>query len=397
MGERKSKMTDHSGKVPSTQTLADNTNIGRKKRLLFITNIPSPYRVAFFNELGKKCELTVLFERNASSERDESWKNCSFLNFKGIVLKGRKIDVDKSISFEVINYLAKKEFDEIIVSNVATPTGMIAIQYMKAKRIPYWIEGDGGFVGDDNILKKIIKSHFISGAKGYFSTSRMHDQYYREYASDCVRIIRYPFSSVSEKDIFSLPASDEEKKRLRGQLGMKEAKIVISVGQMIHRKGFDILFRAMKKLPSDIGVYIIGGKPSEEYMHFVEENNVRNLHIVDFKAKEDLVLYYRAADLFVLPTREDIWGLVINEAMATGLPIITTLKCGAGLELVKDGANGYLVPVEDPDMLANRIEVILSDLKLQSEMSKSSLAIIHSYTIENMANVHERTLFGESV
>ena len=80
--------------------------------------------------------------------------------------------------------------------------------------------------------------------------------------------------------------------------------------------------------------------------------------------------------------------------MSAFLPIITTLKCGSCLELVKDGANGYLVPAEDPDMLANRIEVILSDLKLQSEMSKSSLAIIHSYTIENMANVHERILFG---
>lgn len=366
-------------------------------RILFITNIPSPYRVAFFNELGKNCSLTVLFERNASSERDESWKNYSFLNFKGIVLNGKNIDVDKSISFEVIKYLSKEKFDEIIVANVATPTGMIAIQYMKAKKIPYWIEGDGGFAGADNILKKRIKSHFISGAKGYFSTSEMHDQYYRNYASDRANIVRYPFSSISEKDIFAAPASDEEKRRLRERLGMKEEKIIISVGQMIHRKGFDILFEAIKKIPSDIGVYIIGGKPSEEYLLFMEGDKANNLHIVDFKVKEELNLYYRAADLFVLPTREDVWGLVINEAMAAGLPVITTYKCGAGLELVKDGVNGYLVSVEDSDMLANRIEVILSDLKLQCEMSKSSLEIIHSYTIENMADVHGRILFGEDV
>lgn len=397
MRDNTNETNDCISEVPSMEKLEEDTYIGRKRRLLFITNIPSPYRVAFFNELGKKCSLTVLFERHASSERDDSWKNYMFLNFKGIVLKGKKFDVDKSISFEVIKYLDKEKFDEIIVTNVATPTGMIAIQYMKAKRIHYWIEGDGAFVCDDNILKKRIKSHFISGAKGYFSTSKIHDQYYNKYTSDCAHIVRYPFTSVSEKDIFPLPASEEEKKRLREQLGMKESKIAVSVGQMVYRKGFDILFEAIKKLPSDIGIYIIGGKPSEEYIHFVKENNVRNLHIVDFKAKEELISYYRAADLFVLPTREDIWGLVINEAMAAGLPIITTYKCGAGLELVEDGVNGYLVPVEDPDMLANRILVILNDLKLQFEMSKYSLAIIHSYTIEKMVDVHERTLFGEGV
>ena len=397
MAEYNSGITTCTGRALSSKMLADKGNTSKKNRLLFITNIPSPYRVAFFNELGKKCALTVLFERDASSERDESWKRSSFVNFKGIVLKGRQMDVDKSISFDVIHYLNKNLYDEIIVSNAATPTGMIAIQYMKMKGISYWIEGDGAFLGKDNVLKKWIKTHFIGKAKGYFSTSSMHDQYYRKYASNDARIVRYPFSSLTEKDIFPSPASDEEKKRLREKLGMTEEKIVVSVGRMIHRKGFDVLFQAVKKLSPDIGVYIIGGKPSEEYVHFVQDNDIRNLHIVDFKQKEELFLYYRAADVFVLPTRQDIWGLVINEAMAAGLPVITTVKCGAGLELVKEGINGYLVPVEDSNLLANRISQILGDVQLRNEMSKSSLAIIQNYTIEHMVNVHQQVLFGESV
>ena len=79
-------------------------------------------------------------------------------------------------------------------------------------------------------------------------------------------------------------------------------------------------------------------------------------------------------------------GLVINEAMAYGLPVITTDRCVAGLELVKEGANGYIVPTEDAHSLAEAIEKVLcSDLR---KMGESSLEKIRPYTIENMVKVH---------
>ena len=77
-------------------------------KVLFLTNIPSPYRVNFFNELGKLCELTVVFERGASSERDDSWKNFHSEHFRAIVLKGKKQGVDSAFCPGVIKYLKKK-------------------------------------------------------------------------------------------------------------------------------------------------------------------------------------------------------------------------------------------------------------------------------------------------
>ena len=74
---------------------------------------------------------------------------------------------------------------------------------------------------------------------------------------------------------------------------------------------------------------------------------LKNINFLEFEKKEVLYKYYKAADLFILPTREDIWGLVINEAMAHGLPVITTKKCVAGMELVIKGVNGEIVEVED--------------------------------------------------
>ena len=83
-------------------------------RILFITNVPSPYRVDFFNELGKSCELTVLFEKSFSAERDDSWKQQNFINFNGIILKGKSIGTDKALCFDII-VSAKIKVSQMII------------------------------------------------------------------------------------------------------------------------------------------------------------------------------------------------------------------------------------------------------------------------------------------
>ena len=78
--------------------------------------------------------------------------------------------------------------------------------------------------------------------------------------------------------------------------------------------------------------------------------------------------------------------------MACGLPIITTNKCVAGMELIKDNENGFLVPIENTQLLAEKINVILNDIDLQKQMSINNLHKIKRYTIENMAEKHYQTL-----
>ena len=102
-----------------------------------------------------------------------------------------------------------------------------------------------------------------------------------------------------------------------------------------------------------------------------------------------------AADIFVLPTREDVWGLVINEAMAKGLPIVTTTQCGSGQELVDK--NGLLIEGEDPDRFADAINKMLSDHNALETMSRESIIRIANYTIEESAIVHKNYLLYDSV
>lgn len=167
---------------------------------------------------------------------------------------------------------------------------------------------------------------------------------------------------------------------------IKENKIILSVGQFIHRKGFDWMIDAYKNLDKEIGIYIIGGAATQEYLDLKNKYKMDNLHFIDFMGKNEILKWYRAADLFVLPTREDIWGLVINEALAQGLPTVTTDKCIAGLELIVNKKNGFIVKCEDEESLLQITESFFekseADICL---MKKEALSIIKKYTIENMA------------
>lgn len=94
----------------------------------------------------------------------------------------------------------------------------------------------------------------------------------------------------------------------------------------------DLLLECCKDLPEHVGVYIVGGTPPTEYLEICEKYRLQNVHFLDFMPKDRLMRLMTAMDLFALFTREDIWGLVINEAMAAGLPgnQYRPLYCGVG-------------------------------------------------------------------
>lgn len=356
-------------------------------KILFLTNIPSPYRIDFFNELGKSVDLTVIFEAESADGITFNWNLNEIKWFKAIFLKEGNIE-EKTVNWQVLKYVKKNEYDVIIVTSYAYYTEMLSLLALKIKRIPYFLEIDGGLIRKENILKKVYKTFLISNAKGYVSPSNFSDLYLTYYGAESEKIFRYPFTSLKNVDIQQSLISREEKLKVRKDLLINEDKIVLTVGQFIHRKGFDILLNACKKIGKDVGVYIVGGEPTKEYLDLKNSLGLNNVHFCGFKTKEELAKYYRAADVFVFPTREDVWGLVINEAMAHGLPIITTDKCIAGVELVKDNINGFIIPTENQEILGNKIIQILSDEDALQKMSLESLKNIKDYTIENMSMRH---------
>ncbi len=361
-------------------------------KVLFITNIPSPYRVEFFNELSRYCEVTVCFERENSADRAAGWKSQENYKFKSIFLSGLKVGADTAFCPGVLKYLKKNLYDYIVVCGVSTPTAIWAILHLKARKIPYYIECDGGIPKHAGGVREKIKRSIVPGAEGYFSTGKLNDEYLFQYGIPKKKIVRYPFTSYRlwemQKDI----PTAEEKQKVRKQLGMPEEKIVLSVGRFSYLngygKGYDVLMKASTALPKNVGVYIVGDAPTEEFLQMKAQLGLDKVHFIGFKSKQELAHYYRAADIFVLMTVSDVWGLVVNEAMSFGLPVITTDKCGAGVELIEPGINGYVVPVGDAEQLQKNLYKLLENEELCRNMAINNYNSIQAYTIENMAQTH---------
>ena len=356
-------------------------------RVLWLTNIPSPYRLKFFSELGKHVQLTVLFEKGFSAERDETWKDYQFVNYTGIVLRGISVLTDMAISVGFKRYIDNFRKDIIVVSNPITPTGIAAILYMQRHGIQYCIESDGAFPKEKVGLRGALKHRLYSRAHLCLTTSELGKQYFLNYGVEKEKIIKYPFSSVLQSEILQKKINKEEKKKLLKSLGIENSHMILSVGRFIPIKGFDNLITAFNQIETDCDLCIVGGKPSEDYQALVNPRGKNAVHFIDFMVSSELNQYYDAADVFAFTSHGDVWGLVVNEAMARGLPVVTTDHAIAGVEMVVDGENGFVVADNDIDALRSAIEQVLSSERYEA-MSSSAIEMAQKYTIDIMASCH---------
>lgn len=360
-------------------------------KVLYITNIPSPYRVDYYNELSKYVDLTVIFEARRAEGVRFNWNDNS-IRFNAIFLSHGEINENK-VSWSIKRYL-KHPYDYVVVTNYYCFTELFSIMYLQRELIAYYLEIDGALLNKETkalyYLKNKIKNKIISKAALCFSPSRASDLYLKNYGAKQTAIIRYPFTSLRSTDILDEPVSDTRKHEARKRVGIIENRIVLSVGQFVHRKGFDVLLKCAGNLGSNIGVYFVGGEPTQEYISLQKSLRLSNVHFIRFQSKERLIDYYQAADVFVLPTRGDTWGLVINEAMANGLPVISTDRCNAALELIDEGKNGFVVPVDDENLLERRIISLLCNDEKRAQFGKQSIEKIQNYTVEKMVESHMR-------
>lgn len=358
-------------------------------KILFITNIPVPYRVDFFNTLGKFVDLTVIFEAKLVRGISFDWKNEDDLNFKPIFLSNSFIE-EKKVDWKILKHIKKNEYDMVVATNYSYYTETVAILKLIFSKIPFVFEIDGGIIRNENKIQYNTKRFLLSKPILYFSPSKSSDECLIHYGADKEKIVRYPFTSVLKNDISDNIVTNEEKAQLRAELGIKEKNIVLYIGQYIYRKGLDVLLNATPYIndKSSTAIILVGGNATKEYEDIINKNKFENIYFVPFQNKDNLSKYLRCADLFVLPTREDVWGLVINEAMAYGLPIITTDKCVSGIELIENEENGYIVQSENSELLGEKINLILDNKNLRDSMASNNLKKISSYTIEEMVKRH---------
>lgn len=353
------------------------------KKILVLSVFPAPYRYEVFKLLSDKYDMTVYFERNNDTERNENWFASGNVNI---------LDNEKSISAYNKDVKNISDFDFVFVYDYSTKTAMKLMLRCIIKKIPYAINCDGAFIGG-NSLKNTVKSFFIKKATRLFASGKKAAEYFIHYGAKEENIAYHGFTSLFEKDIPESIPSPELKTRLRKERELPEGIIAVSVGRFIKSKAFDVLIDAWSHLPGEYTLLIIGGgSERKSYEEQIKNLGLKNIRIYDYMPFDKLIEYYKCCDIFVMPTLTDVWGLVINEAMANGLPVVTTEMCIAGLELIEKGENGYIVPINDAAALADAISVIAKDENLRLKMAINNLIKIGNYTYENIARSHINAL-----
>ena len=190
------------------------------KRVLYVTNLPAPYKIDYFECMSRSLELTVIYERKLASNRDQKWKNDVERSFSEIYLDGFELGNESSLSVGVLNYLNKK-YDLIILNGYSSPTMIIAIEFMRIRGIKFVISCDGMLPAHESRLKYYYKKHLIQSAAYYLSSGDITSRCLVDYGVNVEHIFRYPFSSVKNNEVLNTNVNKEEYKKKLGFLSEK--------------------------------------------------------------------------------------------------------------------------------------------------------------------------------
>jgi glycosyltransferase involved in cell wall biosynthesis len=226
---------------------------------------------------------------------------------------------------------------------------------------------------------------------------RVPDVYYRRLEQEWHAATRVMVNSnwsrqaliqqgVSEDKVVVIPLAYDPPRLTPCQRHSRDSGfVVLWLGNVILRKGIQYLIQAARLLSSSRIRFIIAGPIgiSDEAL----ASAPANMDFVGPISRDRIAEFYRRADVFVLPTLSDGFGITQLEAMAHGLPVITTPNCG---EVVTDGVDGYVVPCADASALASAISHLDKDRRLLRDMSADALLKSRQFSLERLAQCLER-------
>lgn len=344
------------------------------KKVLYITNIEVPYRVRFFNELAKHCDLTVLYESRGSESRNREWAKSEDTNHKAKYLRSPK---------DVIGIIREvfSGYDRIIVGCYNDPLQMAAILVMRLLRRPYILNLDGETFPEGSSLKSRMKRFFLRGAEQYLVAGEKAGQTLKHAIGD-IKVVPYYFSSFSEEEVIRNRSVSAEVQRNRD---------VLVVAQYLYCKGNDVVLETARMDPTFQYKFVGMGSRTEQFLSDHKGQIPENVEIVPFLQKKDLEEEYKKCAMLVLPSRQECWGLVINEAASFGTPIVSTWGSGAAVEFLADRYPQYLAKPGDARSLYERI-CACSNAEGVENYCDYLLEKSRRYTIENNVQAHLQVL-----
>lgn len=344
-------------------------------KIALLTEIPAPYRIPLFNALAAEpdVELRVLFLAERDPRRAfyaphrEEWRfDARVLGGPSLRRGGRWLVVSRG----VLRELRRFRPEAVAVGGWNQPAFWQALAYTRARRIPLlvWIESTLRDARSESRALASARSAMVRGAAGAFVPGRAAAEYARSLGVPEERIALAP--NAVDSDLFA--AADR---------APRDDCIFLYAGRLDAEKGLDVLLEAFRDVPGEL--WIAGSGTEDERLRRLAPERVRFLGALD---RDALAPVYAEADVFVLPSRSEPWGMVLNEAAAAGLPLVATDGVGAADDLIEEGVNGFRVRAGDAGALAAALRRLAEDPALRQSAGRESRRIVEAFTPEAWAH-----------
>ncbi len=353
-------------------------------KALIVTNIPNPYRIPLFNELHdrlseKNVQLKISFGGKTYSRR-KFILNETEMKFDFEILSSRSFHFGNNektfFTYTGLMKLIKQYQPDVIVTNgfsIAT-TKIWLLSFFKKINYVIWTGSVRKEGLNDSWLRKMQRRLLMSKCSGYVVYGSKAKEYLLEEGINESKI----FTAINTVDTAFFR---EETFKEKLKLSPCEKKHLTFIGYLVPRKKVIKLLEVVRQLTlvrNDFVIDIIGdGEDRVNLENFVNKNSL-NPYVVfhGFRQKNELPLFLAKSCCFLFQTDFDVWGLVLNEAMAAGLPCIASPNASASSDLVKENETGFIVNYDQTEKAIEKISFLLDNPIEAKHMGNNAAAFI---------------------
>lgn len=295
----------------------------------------------------------------------------------------------------LLNEIENWKATAVLIYGWSFKSHLRAMRHFKNK-IPVYFRGDSTLIQQPGFLKKLIRKLYLTRVYKNidlaFYVGTNNKAYYRNFGLQDKQLTFAPHA-IDNNRFSNISSNDEaEVIKLKNKIGIENYEVVfLFVGKLEEKKNVSLLLQAFSKINNHrVGLLIVGnGALEKEYK--TEFEKVENIHFMDFQNQSNMPIVYRLGDVLVLPSKgpSETWGLAINEAMASGSAVLASSDCGAAIDLIKDGINGYIFKSEDGNDLGEKLKLLIKQKENLTAFGSASREIIKNWCFENICEALE--------
>jgi 1,2-diacylglycerol 3-alpha-glucosyltransferase len=356
-----------------------------------------PSHIARMDSLAENSSLEVhgIEVLSSASDLGSAWNlPCNERKWFGHTLfNGRNCNkkTGKVILESIISFFDKLAPDVIAIAGWYDPAMLSSIYWARKNGIKIILMSEtSSFSTTSAYVKNFVKYKIINNFDSALVAGTPQKQYLIDMGMSVNRIYK-GYTVVDNKHFFNVGTGlSFDKKKIYERAASR--KYFLTVSRLVEEKNLFRLIYAYKKYRAKFklaswDLVIVGQGPLYScLLSYIKDNSLSDsVKIMGFKSYQELPEIYGSAQVYIQSSVHEAWGMSINEAMASGLPIICSEMCGCSYDLIKNGVNGYLFNPYNVEELVYKMGLMHIERKNTLSMGNASLDIIKSYTAESFS------------